>query len=144
MKTKKYMRCILCEGVTLAESVKIFNEEMEKLQDANPTFERYNDTFLIYVTVYEKIPENVVDKKELQGCSHTCSDCIHCQRRLTRKGEVNKVTKRATCDLKDMTIFIDSTVCEVFYEEHQDLKPRTYNTDVVMLSNREKEMKKGV
>ena len=143
MKTKKYKRCILCEGATLAESVKIFNEEMEKLQDINPTFERYNDAFLIYVTVYEEIPENIVDKKKLLGCSHKCRECSHCKRILTRKGEINKVTKKATCDLNDMTIFLNSTVCEVFYEEHQDMKLQSFNAEVVPLKSREEEMRKG-
>ena len=143
MKTKKYKRCILCEGATLAESVKIFNDEMEKLQDINPTFERYNDAFLIYVTVYEEIPENIVDEKKLLGCSHKCRECSHCKRILTRKGEINKVTKKATCDLNDMTIFLDSTVCEVFYEEHQDMKLQTFNAEVVPLKSREEEMRKG-
>ena len=143
MKTKKYKRCILCEGATLAESVKIFNEEMEKLQDINPTFERYNDTFLIYITVYEDIPENIVDEKQVQGCSHICMECDHCKRILTRKGEINKVTKKAKCDLNGMTIYLNSTVCEVFYEEHQDMKLQTFNAEVVPLKSRASELRKG-
>ena len=143
MKDKKYKKCILCQGATLAESVKIFNEEMEKLQDPDPDFERYNDSFLIYITVHEEIPENIVDEKKLQGCTHKCIECSHCKRILTRKGEINKVTKKATCDLNDMTIFLDSTVCEVFYDEHQDMKLQTFKADVVPLKSREEEMRKG-
>ena len=143
MKTKRYKKCILCEGSNLAESVKIFNEEMEKLQDINPTFERYNDAFLIYVTIYEDIPETIVDEKQLEGCSHKCKECNHCKRILTRKGEINKVTKKAICDLNDTTVYLDSTVCEVFYDEHQDLKLQTYNAEVVPIRSREAEMRKG-
>ena len=143
MKTKRYKKCILCEGATLAESVQIFNEEMEKLQDPNPEFERYNDAFLIYVTAYEQIPETVVEKKQVTGCSHKCIECGHCKRVLTRKGEINKVTKKGTCDLNGMTIFLHSSVCEVFYEEHQDMKLQTFDAEVVSLKNREEEMRKG-
>ncbi len=143
MKTKRYKKCILCEGTTLAESVQIFNDEMEKLQDLNPKFERYNDAFLIYVTMYEEIPENITEEKQVQGCSHKCRECDHCKRILTRKGEINKVTKKATCDLNGMTIFLDSSVCEVFYEEHQDMKEQKFNVEVIPLKNREEEMKKG-
>ena len=143
MKTKRYKKCILCEGATLAESVQIFNEEMLKLQDPNPDFERYNDAFLIYVTMYEEIPETIVEEKQQIGCTHKCRECSHCKRILTRKGEINKVTKKATCDLNDMTVYLDSSVCEVFYEEHQDMKLQTFNAEVVPLKSREEEMRKG-
>ena len=143
MKVKRYKKCILCEGATLAESVKMFNDVMEELKDPNPDFERYNDSFLVYVTMYEQIPETVVEEKQVQGCSHTCKECNHCKRILTRKGEINKVTKKGKCDLNGMSVFLESTVCEVFYEEHQDMKLQTFNTEVVSLKNREEEMRKG-
>ena len=74
---------------------------------------------------------------------HICKECNHCKRILTRKGEINKVTKKAKCDLNDMTIYFDSTVCEVFYEEHQDVKLQTFNAEVVPLKSRASELRKG-
>lgn len=142
MKTRRYKKCILCEGATLAESVQIFNDEMEKLQDPNPNFERYNDAFLIYVTMYEDVPESISEEKQIKGCTHKCIECDHCIRVLTRKGEINKVTKKATCDLNNTTIFLNSTVCEVFYDEHQDMRLQTIDAEVVPLKSRE-EMRKG-
>ena len=66
MKNTSYTQCILCQGKDLAESVRIFNEEMQKHCKDSVTYERYDDFFLIYVKCTEMIPENVVEQHELQ------------------------------------------------------------------------------
>ena len=63
MKTSKYTQCILCEGDTFQGAVDRFNEEMKRLAQLNPTYERAGDKFLIYVNLYEDIPETIAEAK---------------------------------------------------------------------------------
>ena len=120
MKESKYMQCVLCEGVDLADSVRLFNEAMLRYGKQNPTFERYGDNFLIYFKRYEYIPESISETKELQGEDHRCVECEHCTRKTNRFGVPDKRTKRAYCEHKKQTTWITSKVCDEYYNEHPD------------------------
>ena len=131
MKTKRYKRCILCEGANLAESVKIFNEEMKKHANQNPTYERYDNCFLIYITVREQEPESIAEEMELKGCEHRCIECSHCERSVNKNGEYDGRKKKAMCNKKGRKVFIDSMVCDTFYKENQDNRPFEQNLKII-------------
>ena len=120
MKSSKYVQCILCEGDTFQGAVDRFNEEMKRLAQLNPTYERAGDKFLIYVDLYEEIPETIAEAKHLEGCRHTCKDCEYCERELNRFGTVDKRRKKAMCAATGSATWIDSEVCDTFYLEHMD------------------------
>ena len=115
MKNTSYTQCILCQGEDLAESVRIFNEEMQKHRKDNTTYERYDDSFLIYVKCTEMIPEDIVEQHELQGERHTCSECKKCERILNRLGKPDKRTTKGVCE--GNTVFLNGSVCERYYTE---------------------------
>lgn len=122
MKTSNYTQCILCEGATFEESVRKFNVEMRRNAHLKPTYERVGESFLIFVTLYDTIPETIAEAKELEGCKHYCSQCDHCIRPLNRSGKPDMRNKRATCDVTGKHIRIDMLVCDTFYLENQDRK----------------------
>lgn len=115
MRVNKYTQCTPCIGATLAESVSIFNAEMHKLRAFKPTFERCGDSFLIYYTMEERVPETVVDAKELQGLFHRCEHCANCIRDRDRFGGIDKRKKHATCGKDGERVRLDSAVCDDFY-----------------------------
>lgn len=119
MKDLKYKQCALCEGNTLAESVEIFNKEMKRLANFNPTYERYGDNFIIYYTCIEREPESLAEEMELKGCDHRCIECNHCERPKNRSGEFDGRAKKAMCLKKGCKVFIDGRVCDEFYKEQQ-------------------------
>lgn len=119
MKDHKYKQCALCEGKTLAESVEIFNKEMKRLANFNPTYERHGDNFLIYYTCIEKEPESLAEEMELKGCDHRCIECNYCERPTNRSGEYDGRIKKVMCKKKGHKVFIDSRVCDTFYKENQ-------------------------
>ena len=137
MKESKYMQCVLCEGVDLADSVRLFNEAMLKYGKQNPTFERYGDNFLIYFKRYEYIPESISEAKELQGEDHRCVECEHCTRKMNRFGVPDKRTKKAYCEFKKQTTWITSRVCDEYYNEHPD-DPEPDNK-IIRINGRRKE-----
>lgn len=122
MKENKYVQCILCEGETFQDAVDKFNFEMRRLSSFNPTYERAGGRFLIYINVRDFAPETIAEAKQLAGCKHKCSECVHCERDMNRFGVVDKRKKTATCMVgyEPRKIRIDSSVCDVFYLEHQD------------------------
>lgn len=120
MKDHKYTQCILCEGKDLAESVKIFNEEMKKNGIKDPKFERVGDKFLMYVTVTEREPESLAEEMELKGHCHKCIECSHCEREKNKSGNYDARKKKAMCNRKGKKVFINDDVCSIFYEEKQD------------------------
>ena len=120
MRDNKYMQCILCEGVDLADSVRIFNKEMKRLRELNPTFERYDNNFLIYVRCNQMQPENIAEAKEMQGINHKCIECEHCIRQMNSHGVPDRRIKKAICRKDGSRISINTNVCDIFYIEHQD------------------------
>lgn len=123
MRERKYKQCILCEGRTLADSVELFNQEMKRLAKYHPTYERYDDKFLIYYTCCEQEPESLSERMEMKGCDHRCIECQHCERSTNRFGDYDGRMKKAMCNKKGHKVRLDSRVCDIFYEEYQDNRP---------------------
>lgn len=126
MKDNRYIQCILCEGIDMADSVRRFNEEMRRLKEFEPTFERDGDRFLIYVRCKQLQPENIVEAKEMKGIHHTCVECEHCVRQNNRYGVPDGRIKKAICKKNGQPTKITSSVCETYYLEHQDEDERRY------------------
>lgn len=121
MKTSTYTQAILCEGVTFQDAVDKFNEVMMANRALKPTFERVGESFLVFVNLTDRVPETIVEAKELKGIRHTCQECGYCERDLNRFGEIDKRKLHGRCS-KDSgrRIRIDSSVCDTFYLERQD------------------------
>jgi hypothetical protein len=123
MKTNRYPQIYLCDGENLAESVAIYNEFMRRHgDDKTLSAERVGEKFLIRYTVQEYAPETFAEAKALEGCKHICAECTHCVRKLNRRGEPDKRSKRAACNLygDSRTVWLDQQVCDEFYFERQD------------------------
>ena len=119
MREHRYLKCILCEGETMAESVEIFNAEMKKQAFRYPTYERDGNRFLIYVKYTEREPESLAEEMELKGHDHRCIECSHCERAKNRFGDYDGRMKKAMCNKKGQKVFLNSMVCDTFYKEHQ-------------------------
>lgn len=130
MRTATYKQCVLCAGATMAESVRIFNEQMKELGQLKPTYERIDGGFLIYFNETALIPESLADKMELKGEIHVCEECSHCQWPKNRHGLEDKRVKKTMCHRSIQLINKDTQVCDIFYEEGQhkklylDIQPR--------------------
>ena len=126
MKQNKYPQAILCEGKTFAESVEIFNREMRMLKGEKFTYERKDDSYIIYVECVDRQPEGIAEAREMQGIRHTCVECDHCIRQMNRYGVPDARIKKAVCNKDGHMTTINTRVCNTYYIEHQDEEKKKY------------------
>lgn len=122
MKRTKYTQCAVCAGKDYDESARIFNEKMQELMEMKPRFERDGNVFLIFYTVEEIVPEGLAEEMELQGIKHVCAECEHFKVPLNRHGQPDGRKKKILCERAHQLATPGDRVCDIFYEEHQDVK----------------------
>lgn len=104
-------------GNTPQEAALLFNSTMMELAGMHPSFTREGDTYYIQYIVEIKEAESLVEEHELNGERHTCNECHHCVRDLNRFGDIDARKVWATCSGTGERIRLNSSVCEVYYEE---------------------------
>ena len=122
MKITKVTQIAPCFGRDIKDSVRIYNEEMIRLADCNPKTSEKEGGFLIYYTVTKQVPEGVAEERRMQGIYHKCIECNHCERPLNRFGQPDERKKKIICNKTGAMIHLTTDVCDIFYEEMQDVQ----------------------
>lgn len=116
MRNKSIPQVLAIVGESPVDAANKFNQAMRDLKDfGNLSYEREGNTFLIYYTISETLPESIAEAYELEGCSGTCGECKQCRRDVTRFGIVDQRKKWGRCVYHDKPVMITSNACDDYY-----------------------------
>ena len=116
MQNTKYTQVKAIIGENPVDAAEKFNDAMRDLKGfSDLKYEREGNTFLIYYTVSEAIPETIAETREMEGNCGFCKDCEHCRRDVTRFGITDQRKKWARCVWHDKPVMINSSACDDYY-----------------------------
>lgn len=123
MKTTKIVQSRFIQGADGFDSSAEFNQAMMELAEMNPSYERDGNSFWIFYFVEKTEPESIVEAHEAKGENAHCEDCPFIIRDLNRFGQINGISKHATCGITGERVRIDSRVCDAYYTEGKGVRP---------------------
>ena len=128
MRQNTYTQVMAIVGENPMDAAEKFNQAMRDLKDfSNLSYEREGNTFLIYYTISEQLPESIAEAYEMDGTNSVCAECKHCRRDVTRFGIVDQRKKWGRCVYHDKPVLISSPACDEFYTKHFEMEGEDEN-----------------